>query len=210
MKSVSEENKFENNQDEKLENDTNEENLDETLEESEVKEDEEFEELDKEEILEKENKELNEKVSKLSEENKMLSNKLSTVQDKHLSLNAEYDNFRKRTVKEKEQLYTDSCTDVLKEIFPVIDNLERAVAATTEDSDLKKGVEMTLRQFQNAMEKLNVEEIPTDCQFDPNIHNAIMHEVNEEYEEKEIIEVFQKGYRRGEKILRHSMVKVAN
>lgn len=207
---MSEENKFENNQDEKLENDTKEENLDETLEESEVREDQEFEELDREELLQKENKELNEKVLKLSEENKMLSNKLNTAQDKHISLSAEYDNFRKRTIKEKEQLYTDSCTDVLKEIFPVIDNLERAIAATSEDSDLKKGVEMTLRQFQNAMEKLNVEEIPTDCQFDPNIHNAIMHEVNEEYGEKEIIDVFQKGYRRGEKILRHSMVKVAN
>jgi molecular chaperone GrpE len=207
---VNEKNKFENNEDEKLENDTNEENLDETLEESEVKEDQEFEELDEEEVLEKENKELNEKVLKLSGENKILSNKLNTVQNKHLSLNAEYDNFRKRTVKEKEKLYTDSCTDVLKEIFPVIDNLERALAATSEDSDLKKGVEMTLRQFQNAMEKLNVEVISTDCQFDPNIHNAIMHEVNEDYGENEIIDVFQKGYKRGEKILRHSMVKVAN
>lgn len=175
----------------------------ETLEECEVNEDKEFEEVD-------EDSSLNEENLKLKEENKVLNNKINAVQEKHMRLTAEYDNYRKRTVKEKEGIYTDACADVLKDMLPVIDNLERAIAADGSDSELKKGVEMTLKQFNDALGKLNVEEIPSDGKFDPNVHNAVMHVQGEEYGENEIVEVFQKGYKRGEKVLRYSMVKVAN
>ncbi|KYH34520.1 protein GrpE [Clostridium tepidiprofundi DSM 19306] len=175
-------------------------------------EDEIVEEVEHDEEVNKENE-----VQKLKDENrtlkdelKKINNILSTVQEKHLRLTAEYDNYRKRTVKEKENIYTDSCADVLKEFLPVLDNLERAVEAEGNIDELKKGVEMTLKQFYSALEKLNVEEIPTEGGFDPNIHNAVMHIESKEFGNNEIIEVFQKGYRRGEKVLRYSMVKVAN
>ena len=151
-----------------------------------------------------------EMLRKLQDENKLLGNQVSTFQDKLVKQTAEYENFRKRTIKEKEQIYTDSCADVLKEILPVIDNLDRALMAITEESELRKGVEMTLKQFEMTLEKLNVEVIDTTGQFDPNMHEAIMHVVDEAYEEKAIVEVFQKGYKRGDKVIRYSMVKVAN
>lgn len=181
----------------------------ETLEQAEIKEDLEFEEVQVETVEERLSG-LKTENEKITEENKLVNSKLSAMQDKHLRLTAEYDNYRKRTAKEKEQIYTDSCSDVLKEIFPVIDNLERAIDMCTEESDLKKGVEMTLKQFQGALEKLNVEEISTEDKFDPNLHDAVMHIVDENYGESQIVEVFQKGYKRGEKVLRYSMVKVAN
>lgn len=185
--------------------------LEETAEEAEKKEDEEFEELNDEGTdLEEENSKLLEENNKLIEDNKMINNKLNAAQDKFMRLSAEYDNYRKRTAKEKEGIYTDSCVDVLKEILPVIDNLERALAADGSNGDLKKGVEMTLKQFNDALEKLNVEEIPADGNFDPNLHNAVMHIESDEFGENEIAEVFQKGYKRGDKVLRYSMVKVAN
>ena len=181
----------------------------ETLEQAEIQEDLEFEGVQVETMEERLN-ELKVENEKITEENRLMNNKLSAMQDKHLRLTAEYDNYRKRTAKEKEQIYTDSCSDVLKEIFPVIDNLERAINMCAEESDLKKGVEMTLKQFQGALEKLNVEEISTEEKFYPNFHEAVMHIVDENYDESQIVEVFQKGYKRGEKVLRYSMVKVAN
>ena len=178
----------------------------------EVEEAEEVEEVEHDEEVNEKNE-----VQKLEDENrtlkdelKKINNMLSTVQEKHLRLTAEYDNYRKRTVKEKENIYTDSCADVLKEFLPVLDNLERAVEAEGNIDELRKGVEMTLKQFYSALEKLNVEEIPTEGSFDPNIHNAVMHIESKEFGNNEIVEVFQKGYRRGEKVLRYSMVKVAN
>lgn len=192
-----------------------EENLKEKLEEldEEKLEDEEFEELEGHDsgvssqvIID----ELKESEGKLNEENKKLQNEIEALKDRLLRLTAEYDNYRKRTAKEKEGIYTDACEDVLKNIFPVIDNLERASAAQGDTENLKKGIDMTIRQFNTAMEKLGVEEIPSDSGFDPNFHDAVMHVEDEQYEKNQVVEVFQKGYKKGDKVLRHSMVKVAN
>lgn len=128
--------------------------------------------------------------------------------DKYLRLFAEYDNFRKRSAKEKEGIYADAYTDALKAILPVIDNLERALQFSEGDK-VVEGVKMTLNQFSAALEKMGVEEIPTET-FDPNVHNAVMHIEDESCGEGQIVEVFQKGYRKGDKVIRFAMVKVAN
>ena len=177
-------------------------NQEETPEEGEVFEDKEFE-VDETEDLKGE-------VAKLKDENSKLSNELETLKDRLLRLNAEYDNYRKRTAREKEGIYTDACGDVLKEMIPVLDNLERAVAVDGTVEDLKKGIDMTIRQFQGAFEKLGIEEIEISNGFDPNLHQAVMHIQDENLEQNVVAEVFQRGYKRGDKILRHTMVKVAN
>ncbi|MPQ42251.1 nucleotide exchange factor GrpE [Clostridium tarantellae] len=158
-----------------------------------------------------------EELKALKEENmlfknktKKLENELEALKDRLLRINAEYENYRKRTDKEKERIYTDACEDVLTKILPVLDNLERAVAVDGTVDDLKKGVEMTVRQFQNALENLQVEEIDATGQFDPNLHQPLMHAEDENYGANEIAEVFQKGYKRGDKVIRHTMVKVVN
>ena len=177
-------------------------NQEETPQEGEVLEDKEFE-IDEMESLKGE-------VAKLKDDNSKLSNELEALKDRLLRLNAEYDNYRKRTAKEKEGIYTDACGDVLKEMIPVLDNLERAVAVDGTVEDLKKGIDMTIRQFQGAFEKLGIEEIEISNGFDPNLHQAVMHIQDENLEQNVVAEVFQKGYKRGDKILRHTMVKVAN
>lgn len=184
----------------------------ENVEEAEMLEDQEFEgiEEDNKVSLESIIEELKNSNRNLMDENNKLTNELEAAKDRILKITAEYDNYRKRTVKEKEGIYTDACEDVLKNMFPVLDNLERAAAADGSIEDIKKGIEMVIRQFKSSLEKLSVEEIPTKDGFDPNLHNAVMHVEDESYGEKEIVEVFQKGYIRGNKVLRHSMVKVAN
>ncbi|MEW8992829.1 nucleotide exchange factor GrpE [Clostridium sp.] len=144
-----------------------------------------------------------EEIKELKEEN-------DSLKDKLLRTIAEYDNFRKRTSKEKESIYTEACADVLKEILPVLDNLERAVAVDGSAEDLKKGIELTKNQFTASFEKLGVEEISSDGEFDPNFHNAVMHIEDENLGKNQVAEVFLKGYKKGDKVLRHSMVKVAN
>lgn len=139
-----------------------------------------------------------------------LQKEVDTLKDRLLRITAEYENYRKRTSKEKEGIYTDACEDVLKEILPVIDNLERAIAIEGSADDIKKGVEMTMKSFNDSLNKLNVEEIAADGNFDPNFHNAVMHVQDESLDANVIVEVFQKGYKRGDKVLRYSMVKVAN
>ena len=149
-------------------------------------------------------------TKKLKEENKKMQEELDLTKDRLLRLTAEYDNYRKRTTKEKESIYADAYIDVIKEILPVIDNLERAMAAEGNVDDLKKGVEMTMKGCQDAFVKLGVEEIDASGEFDPNFHNAVMHIEDEGLDKNVIAEVFQKGYKKGEKIIRHTMVKVAN
>ena len=178
----------------------------ETPEEAEIVEDEEFEEL----LESEKEKDMKKKMSKLEEENKRLQNEVNAFKDKLLRTTAEYENFRKRTAKEKEGIYTDACADVLKEVLPVLDNLERALSVEGTGEDLRVGVEMTVRQFNDAFSKLGVEELALEGEFDPNFHNAVMHVQDEQYGVNEIVEVFQKGYKRANKVLRHSMVKVAN
>lgn len=149
-------------------------------------------------------------VKTLKEENEKLKEELDGTKDKLLRLTAEYDNYRKRTVKEKEGIYSDAYVDVLKEIIPIIDNLERAIAADGSLEDLKKGIEMTMKGCQDSFAKLGVQEIDTAGEFDPNLHNAVMHIEDENLGNNVIAEVFQKGYKKEDKIIRHSMVKVAN
>lgn len=177
-------------------------------------EDLEFEEIEKEEIIEDSNevkiKELEDMKNKLKEENKKLENQMEEIKERLVRTVAEYDNFRKRTAKEKEDLYVSACEDVLKELLPVLDNLERAATVEGSVEDIKKGIDMTVKQFETSLEKLGVEEISTEVAFDPNIHNAVMHVEDSNCGEKEIVEVFQKGYKKGEKVIRYSMVKVAN
>lgn len=144
------------------------------------------------------------------EENKKLREELDATKDRLLRLTAEYDNYRKRTIKEKEGIYSDAYIDVLKEIVPILDNLERAVAADGSIDDLKKGVEMTIKGCKDSFAKLGVEEIDASGEFDPNVHNAVMHIEDEDLGKNAIAEVFQKGYKKDDKIIRHTMVKVAN
>ena len=148
-------------------------------------------------------------IRKLKDENKKLSNELDALKDRLLRLTAEYDNYRKRTAKEKEGIYTDACTDVLKELLPVADNLERALAVDGNVEDLKKGVEMTIKGFVNSLEKLGVEEIDTTNGFDPNLHQAISVVEDENLNTNDVAQVYQKGYKKGERVIRYSMVTVA-
>lgn len=131
--------------------------------------------------------------------------------DRYLRLMAEYDNFRKRSAKERESIYTDVRVDTVSKFLPVYDNLQRAMVTATSDEAYKKGVEMTFNQLCEVFKKLGVEEIEAVGKtFDPNVHNAVMHIDDEAYGENEIVEEFQKGFRVGEKVIRFSMVKVAN
>lgn len=139
-----------------------------------------------------------------------LSGILDEEKDKFLRLYAEFDNYRKRTAKEKEALYYDCLAEGIKALLPVADNLERAVTSSGDYETLKKGVEMVLKQLNDSFTILEIEEIPTDIAFDPHLHNAVMHIEDEGKGDGEIIEVFQKGYKIKNKIIRHAMVKVAN
>ena len=158
-------------------------------------------------------KKAEEQINKLNADIEALGAQVSEANDKYMRLYAEYDNFRRRTQKEKEGIYSDAYIDALTQILPILDNLERAAQYSTEDSEhpLAKGLELTLKSFAETMEKMGVSEIPAlGEQFDPNVHNAVMHIDDESFGENEVIEVFMKGYAKGDKVLRFSMVKVAN
>ena len=136
---------------------------------------------------------------------------LAAAEDKYLRLAAEYDNFRKRSAKEKESAWTDSKAATAAAFLPVYDNLERALKAPCSDEAYQKGVEMTMNQLKDVLTKLGIEEIPAlGEKFDPNCHNAVMHVDDESVEDNTIVEVFQTGFKSGDKIVRFSMVKVAN
>ena len=136
---------------------------------------------------------------------------LAQEHDSYLRLAAEYDNYRKRSQKEKENLYTEIRSETVEKFLPVYDNLERALAQETQDAAFKKGVEMTMNQLVSVMEKLGVESFgAAGDHFDPQLHNAVMHIEDESLGENVIAEVFQKGFKVGEKVVRFAMVKVAN
>lgn len=144
-------------------------------------------------------------------ESPALAKLLAEADDKYLRLYAEYDNFRRRSKQEKEALYAEIKADTVTKFLPVYDNLKRALEQSTEDEAYKKGVELIMAQFMNTLEKLGVKKIDALGQnFDPNFHNAVMHEDNEALGENEISLVFQEGFTLGEKVIRFSMVKVAN
>ena len=136
---------------------------------------------------------------------------VALLTDKYLRICAEYDNFRKRTQKEKENLYGDIRANVISSFLPVYDNLVRALAAETQDEAYRKGVEMIMNQFNSTLEKLGASEIKAVGEkFDPALHNAVMHVDDETKGENEIVEEFQKGFKIGDKVIRFSMDKVAN
>ena len=136
---------------------------------------------------------------------------LAEAADKYLRLAAEYDNYRKRTAKEKENAWSEAKAQTVAAFLPVFDNLERALKQETADEAYKKGVEMTMKGLQDALTGLGVEIIPALGEtFDPNRHNAVMHVDDESAGESTIVEVFQQGFICGEKVIRFSMVKVAN
>ena len=140
-----------------------------------------------------------------------LEEELKTEKDKYLRLAAEYDNYRKRSTKEREGLYDDIKADTVSRLLPVYDNLERALKQKCTDEAFYKGIEMTMTQLMEIFTKLGVSEIPALGQkFDPDVHNAVMHVEDAEAEENTVIEEFQKGFRLGDKVIRFSMVKVAN
>ena len=135
---------------------------------------------------------------------------LAAAEDKYLRLAAEYDNFRKRTAKERENLFADVYADALAVFLPVIDNLERA-AQYSDGENVTKGVAMTLKSVSESLEKLGVTEIEAlGKPFDPALHNAVLHVEDESVGENVVVEVLQKGYRKGDRVLRYAMVKVAN
>ena len=137
--------------------------------------------------------------------------KYNAEHDSFLRLAADYDNFRKRTIKEKEQSYGNGKADAVEKILPVYDNLERALNQPTEDEAYKKGVEMTMTQLVGILSGLGVEIFGNvGDPFDPNLHNAVMHVEDESFGENTICQVFQKGFKIGEKIVRFAMVQVAN
>ncbi len=139
-----------------------------------------------------------------------LAEELDETKRKYLVMLAEYDNFRKRAQKERENAYSDAYADALTALLPVFDNLERASAFAGGDG-MAEGIAMIINQFESALKNMGVEAYgAVGDEFDPNLHNAIMQEENEEYGENVISDVFQKGYKRGEKIIRFAMVKVAN
>ena len=137
--------------------------------------------------------------------------KYNAEHDSYLRLAADYDNFRKRTVKEKEASYGNGKADTVGKLLPVYDNLERALNQPTEDAAYKKGVEMTMNELVKILEGLGVEIFGTAGDaFDPNLHNAVMHIDDEALAENTISMVFQKGFKLGDKVIRFAMVQVAN
>ena len=145
------------------------------------------------------------KLDEAEKKNEELKNQL-------LRTAAEYDNYRKRVAKERDMIRSEATGKALSAILPIYDNLERALAQETEDTEYKKGVEMTARQFESALDSLGVEIISAEpgTEFDPTVHNAVMHIEDEKYGENTVAACFQTGFMMGEKVIRFAMVQVAN
>ena len=140
-----------------------------------------------------------------------LKKMVALQEDKYLRLAAEYENYRRRTAKEKEAIWSDAKGDAAAAFLPVYDNLERALKQETADEAYKKGVEMTMNQLKDVLAKLGITEIPALGEtFDPKFHNAVMHVDDENLGENVVADVFQAGFQLGEKVIRFAMVKVAN
>lgn len=141
----------------------------------------------------------------------LLEEQVSQLNDRLLRTMAEYDNFRKRSQREKEAIYPQATAAAVAQFAPIIDTFERALSAPCSDVEFKKGVEMILQNFKDVLFRLGVEEFGAAGEpFDPGMHNAVVHIEDESLEANTIVEVFQKGYRLGDRIVRHAMVKVAN
>ena len=152
-----------------------------------------------------------EETAEAAVETNPFEEKYNAERDAHLRLAAEYDNFRKRTIKEKEASYGNGKADAVAKMLPVYDNLERALNQPTEDAAYKKGVELTMNELVKIFTGLGVEIFGSVGEtFDPNLHNAVMHIDDESMEENTISQVFQKGFKIGDKVVRFAMVQVAN
>ena len=159
----------------------------------------------------KEEKKENAKEEKAEAKDEKKAESPQGASDAYLRLLAEYDNYRKRSQKEKDSLYADIKADTVTKFLPVYDNLVRALKQGTEDEAYRKGVEMIMNQFCSTLEKLGVTKTDSLGQkFDPKFHNAVMHVEDDEKGENEIVEVFQEGFMLGDKVIRFAMVKVAN
>lgn len=157
-----------------------------------------------EEVKDEAAEETNQELAALQKENEELKNKL-------LRQMAEFDNFKKRTSKEKDELYGYAKADCVEAVLGVLDNFERALQTDCADETFKQGVEMIFNQFSEALKKLGVEEIPAQGEtFDPQVHNAVNQVEDENFGENTVCQVFQKGYKIGDRVIRHSMVVVAN
>ena len=168
-------------------------------------------ENEKNEIPVEEETQVTEEVTEETAQVNPFEEKYNAEHDAHLRLAAEYDNFRKRTIKEKEASYSNGKADAVAKMLPVYDNLERALNQPTEDAAYKKGVEMTMTELVKIFTGLGVEIFgEKGDQFDPNLHNAVMHIDDETMEENTIAMVFQKGFKIGDKVVRFAMVQVAN
>lgn len=146
----------------------------------------------------------------LSEQNAELLKEVDDLKNRLLRVSAEYENFRRRSLKEKQELYGNACIDVITQFLPVLDSLERANSVDSDFESFKKGVQMVVSMFYDNLKRLGVDEIDTSIKFDPKLHEAVDHVSDENFESNSIIDVLQKGYIRNDKVIRHSLVKVAN
>ena len=155
--------------------------------------------------------EAGEQEKALDPEMKKIEAKCEEIQDKYLRLAAEYDNFRKRSAKEKESVYSDAFAAAVLGILPIIDNIDRAASFATDDSEMAKGILMLQKQCYDALSKMGVTPMESDgAEFDPELHNAVMHDEDDSENKNIVSETFQKGYMLREKVIRHAMVKVLN
>ena len=153
----------------------------------------------------------NEKLNQKSEEIIELKKQLDEKEDRLKRLMAEFDNFKKRSTKEREHLYNTLISDIIKNLLPVLDNLEKAATAETNDEGYKQGIELVLKQYKEVLKANGVQEIETiGTTFDPEMHEAVSSVVDENLGEKEIKEEYRKGYKIGNRVIRHAMVVVAN
>lgn len=150
-------------------------------------------------------------IEGLKADRETLQNKCDELGDRYLRTLAEYDNFRKRTQREKDAIYGDAIADAVTKLLPILDNFERAKEYPCADENFKKGIDMICNSIEESFASLGVTEIPAEDQpFDPNLHNAVLHVEDPALGENRIAEVFRKGYRLGDRVIRFSMVKVAN
>ena len=151
------------------------------------------------------------KNEEVIEENSAVNNELEEMTDRYKRLLAEFENYKKRSQKERESLYNMITGDVLTSILPVMDNLEKAAAVKTEDTSYQEGVKLVVKQFSDVLNKFGMEEIESvGKRFDPELHDAVSHIEDPSKGEQEIVEEYRKGYKIGSKVIRHSMVIVAN
>ena len=177
--------------------------------EDELQEDQKTEQVEKKE--ESKQKEQNNKEKELNEEISKLKDELEDVKDRHTRLIAEFDNLKKRSAKEREGLYNSIIADIITALLPVLDNLEKAAEASTQDEEYKKGIELVLKQFKDVLEANGVKEIEAEGKpFDPELHEAVSTIQDENLGEKIVAKEYRKGYTIGNKVIRHSMVVVAN